>query len=519
MPKRVLALDLGSSSVRAIVFESTAPGTVTAVEGALARRPRRINSSEPGQATFDVEAYFADLVACIDELHAKGCLDGVEDVAADSQWHSIVPVDGAGRPAGELVSWADTRAPHPPWAPPAEEPRLEDLRQRTGCAYAPMYWTWRAPWLAAGGGSERGSQLHFLGLPEYVGLQLFGDPSMSVSIASGTGLLATATLTWDAEALELAGVGAGSLPPLAPPDWRGRLSQTWGRRWPALAGSSWHPALGDGAAANLGVGCDRPGRAAVTVGTSAAVRAVRSAPDTSALPAGLWRYCLDHRRVVLGAAYSSGGQLFSWALSLWEGTPTGAPGTAAGATGGAGGAAGDASGELDYDVAMPVGAGSDGVLVMPWHAGTRPPEPGVPGGQGGVLGLGLGHTGAHIVSAAVEAVCFQLASGLDDLETKSEGPLEIVANGGAIDRCDWWKQRLASTIDRPVHYPSAPETTSLGAAALALGVELGAEEVEGVVVEPRPDEVTALKRTRRRWNEWYDSLLPIAGAQGTQRQD
>jgi gluconokinase len=233
------------------------------------------------------------------------------------------------------------------------------------------------------------------------------------------------------------------------------------------------------------------------------------------LPAGLWRYCIDHRRVVLGAAYSSGGQLFSWALSLWEGAPTSATGTAGGAAGGSGASAH----ELHYDVAMPVGAGSEGVLVMPWHAGTRPPEPGVPGGQGGVLGLGLGHTGAHIVSAAVEAVCFQLANGLDDLERVSEGPLEIVANGGALDRSPWWKQRLASAIGRPVHYPSAPETTARGAAALALGVEVGDEEAEGELVDPRPDEVAALRRTRRRWDNWYQSLLPIAGAEGTQRQD
>ena len=215
-----------------------------------------------------------------------------------------------------------------------------------------------------------------------------------------------------------------------------------------------------------------------------------------------------------GDAYSSGGQLFSWALSLWEDAPTGAIGSA-----GEAGAARAVSHDVHYDVPMPVSAGSDGVLVMPWHAGTRPPEPGVPGGQGAVLGLALGHTGAHIVSAAVEAVCFQLARGLDDLERDCEGPLEIVANGGAIDRSPWWKQRLASTLGRPVHYPTAPETTARGAAALALGVELGDEEAAGATVEPLPDEVAALNPTRRRWDMWYQALLPIAGAQGTQRQD
>jgi gluconokinase len=493
MAKRALALDLGTSSVRAIVFETEGLGTVAAVEGALARRPRHLSSDQPGQATFNVEDYFADLVACIDELSAKGALDGVEAVGTDSQWHSILPVNHAGQPLGDLVSWADTRPPRPPGAPSPGTPALEELRQRTGCAFAAMYWTWRAPWLTAAGGTtgpRANGGTHFMGLTEYVDLHLLDDPSISVSMASGTGLLATATNTWDDEALELAGLRPSSLPPLAPPDWHGRLSQEWRRRWPALSQAVWHPALGDGAAANLGVGCNGPGRAALTVGTSAAVRSVRAAPDFSRLPAGLWRYCVDHRRVVVGAAYSSGGQLYAWALALSEGTD------------------GSASAEVRYDQPMPVDAGSDGVVVLPWHAGTRPPAPRVAAGQGCVLDLGLGHTGSHIVSAAVEAVCFQLAGGLADVESIGGGTLEIVANGGAIDRSEWWRRRLVSTLARPVRFPTAPETTARGTAAMALGIELGHEEEEELLT-PDPDDVAKLALARRRWATWYEQLLPI----------
>jgi gluconokinase len=520
MAQRALALDLGSSSVRAIVFETDGKSTVDAVDGALARRPRHLVSDEPGQATFDVDDYFSDLVACIDELHDKGALDGVEVVGTDSQWHSIVPVDGSARPLGPLVSWADTRPPRPAGSPEPGAPTLEQLRQRTGCAFAPMYWTWRAPWLAAQcrAGAGGAGPAHFMGLPEYVGLKLLGDSSMSVSMASGTGLLATAAHTWDDEALGLAGldgVAAKGLPALAPLDWRGQLSAEWGRRWPALSGVPWHPVVGDGAAANLGVACHVPGRAALTIGTSAAVRAVRPAPDHSYLPAGLWRYCIDGERVVLGAAYSSGGQLYAWALALWEGTAAPSGPSALGATGSPTGAAATPAGlhrELRFDLPMPIGPGSDGVVVLPWHAGTRPPAPGVPAGRGCVLGLGLGHTGAHIVSAAVEAVCFQLASGLADLEPTGGGQLEIVANGGAIDRSPWWRERLAAAVGRPITCPVAGETTARGAAALAFGVELSQEKADAEVVTPDPRAIAALAQARRRWSTWYDELLPLAGA-------
>ena len=181
-----------------------------------------------------------------------------------------------------------------------------------------MYWTWRVPWMAAEAGAGTLTDgdrppARFVGLSEYVGLALLGDPTMSVSMASATGLLATAGHAWDEETLELAGIPGAALPPLAPPGWEGRLAGNWQRRWPALARARWHPALTDGAAANLGTGCDTPSRAAMTVGTSAAVRSVRPAPDQSELPAGLWRYCVDYGRVLLGAAFSTGGQLYSWA--------------------------------------------------------------------------------------------------------------------------------------------------------------------------------------------------------------
>jgi len=512
MDKRALALDLGSSSVRAIVFETAGPGRLAAVEGAIARRPRHVSSSQPGQATFGADSYLADLVACIDELATAGHLEGVTEVAMDCQMHSVVPLDATGRPLAEVVAWGDTRARRPTGAATIAPEERESLRQRTGCTFAPMYWTWRVPWLAAaaGAGTMTGgvaSPARFVGLSEYVGLALLDDPTMSVSMASGTGLLATAAHAWDEEALGIAGIPAAALPPLAPQGWEGRLAGPWKRRWPALAGARWHPALIDGAAANLGMGCHAPSRAALTVGTSAAVRAVRpagglSASGSSVLPAGLWRYCVDHERVLLGTAFSSGGQLYSWALALWEGS------LSAGAAGPAVLDGGPAEG-VRYDLAMPVGAGSEGALVLPWHAGTRPPAAAVPAGEGSVVGLRLGHNGAHIVSAAVEAVCFQLAGGLADLEADGGQQLEIVANGGAIERSPWWQQRLAATLDRPVLCSTVPETTARGAAANALGVELSASQVDGIVVQPMTGDVAALAQARQRWLEWYDRLLPI----------
>ena len=65
----------------------------------------------------------------------------------------------------------------------------------------------------------------------------------------------------------------GQLSPLVDRDapLRGLLPE-YGRRWPRFADVPWFPALGDGAAANVGSGCLGPSRVALTVGTSGALR-------------------------------------------------------------------------------------------------------------------------------------------------------------------------------------------------------------------------------------------------------
>ena len=108
----------------------------------------------------------------------------------------------------------------------------------------------------------------------------------------------------------------------------------------------------------------------------------------------------------------------------------------------------------------------------------------------------------------MEAVCFQLAGGLDEVEGSTGEALEAVLNGGAIERSPWWQQRLASTLGRPVTVSTVPETTARGAAANALGVDLAAGELEGQKVDPVPAEVPVLGAARLRWAAYTGPCCP-----------
>lgn len=472
--RRVLALDLGTSSVRALLFD----GSGRAVPGALARRATALRVADDGTAELDPDAVVAKIGDCLDELAAQGALDGVTDVAISCAWHSVIATDRGGHPLTGALTWADTRA-----AGLVEEVRsradVPRLQATTGALPHTTYWTVKLPWLAR---NVQPRPARYLGLAEYATRALTGEDRASVSLASGTGLLDLAAMTWDPEALALAGVDEAALPGLLEPGWRGRLRPALACRWPALAGAAWHPPSGDGAASNVGAGCVTPDRVAINLGTSAAVRAVHRAGEGGPLGPALWRYRVDQHRLVTGAAYSGGGNLYAWARKLLA-LPE----------------------DAQVEAALwQVPPGAEGVLVMPYHAGSRAPLD-LAAGSGVIAGLSLATTPIEVLAAILEAVCFQLADGVEALAASlRRADVEVVASGGAIVASRWWQQTLANVLDRPVRVVDEPEASARGAALLALGLgggdgaglEGAATPAGGHLVAPDPAGVKAERAAR-----------------------
>lgn len=425
-----LAIDLGSSSVRAVVFDEE----LEAVDGGLARRPVQMRIRAGGVAELHPDSYVDALCACLDELHQLGGLSAVAAVAVASQWHSILAVGSDGRPRGPALTWADTRA-----SCSGVAKDLVDFHTRTGTWPHSLYWTARIPWLA----EEVAGAVRYLGLAEYVGRRLLDDDAVSLSLASGTGLFNLHARTWDAEALALAGVSDALLPPLASSGWEGRLSRRWRLRWPELADAAWAPALGDGAASNLGAGCTDRHRISVTIGTSAAARVVHQRVDKPLSPK-LWRYVVDETRFVTGMASSAGGNLDAWGRGLVDGP------------------ADAVLGEL--------APGSTTAVALPFFAGSRPPDV-VDAGRGAFAGLSLATTAIDLRAALLESVCFELASGVDELVSLIDQRAEIVLNGGALVASRWWQRALAALFEHPVFVCPVREMAARGAAIFARGVD------------------------------------------------
>ncbi|HEX5543442.1 MAG TPA: FGGY family carbohydrate kinase [Micromonospora sp.] len=437
----ILALDLGTSSARGMVLEPAC----TPIPGALARRRAILEIGKDGAATLDGPTYLAQLIECLDELASAGHLDGVELVAASAQWHTVAPIDAAGEPLGPMLTWLDSRpGPLPGAAGPENE---EDFHQRTGTWWHRLFWTVRVPWLRS---RMNTAPAGFTNLIGYLYGMLLEEAPMSVSHASGSGMLDLARATWDAEACELAGVSPGELPQLAPAGWSGRLRPEYARRWPQLRRARWLASTGDGAAASAGSAGIDGRRVSITVGTSAAVRLAQAMPvgaPLAPLPAQLWRYRMDHQRVVTGIAYSNGGDLFAWAnreLRLPRGR--------------------------DLDAALAAVVPGHGVWADPRLGGDRPPGQ-APAGAGQLRGLSFRTTAVEILAGLMDGLCRQVAEDLVELESTVDSPVRVVLGGGAVVASTWWRRAFATWLaPREVYYVPHPEVGAIGAALLAAGL-------------------------------------------------
>jgi gluconokinase len=450
---RVLALDVGTSSVRAIAFDERG----RPVRGEEARTAYEVTHGRGGLAELDADHVVEAARAVYERARGR---ERVDAVGVSCFWHSLLPVDARGRPVAPLLIWQDTRS-----AGQADElaRRLDpaEVHRRTGAFLHPSFWPAKLLWLREERRDVFDGADRFLGFAEYLQLRLRGELGATLSSASGTGLLDLVTSEWDAELLDAVGIGPERLPPLSDE--------------PLDGDEPWFPPLGDGACSNVGADCVEPRRAALMVGTSAAIRTVRPGPPEPR--PGLFLYRLDAERLVEGGSFSDGGNLWAWLGKTFRTPET-----------------------IDLAECEP---GAHGLTFLPMLGGER--SPGWNGhARGAIAGLTFDTTPADLLQAALEAAAARFA---DVLELMPEVE-EVVATGHALLANPGWTQVVADALERPVTQSAVAEASARGAAVLALR-RLGIEPEPAPVVrmlEPRPERAAAYRGLRERLRELYDAV-------------
>jgi gluconokinase len=478
----IVSIDVGSSSVRALLFDSGA----RQMEGYGAQLPYRIHTTADGGAEVDPDA-LADLtIDCLDELHRQVHEAGlpVAAIAGSAFWHSFCGVDASGKPTFPILHLLDTRS--------AEQvAHVPDTHIRTGCVPHSSYWPAKLLWLAANRSDEFRATHRFLSFPEFLYLKLLGSPRASTSMVSATGLWDQNASNYDPETLAALPIHREQLADPASLDWSEEpLRPEYRRLWPGFAKARWFPALGDGACNNLGSGCIATDRASLMVGTTGAMRLVgrmvSGATGTKVSP-GLWCYRVDRERFVSGGALSNGGDVYAWMkrnLALPKDV------------------------EARLETAIP---GTHGLTILPFFSGERTPYWRADL-RASIIGLSASTDAFDILRAALESIALRFREIYCLLAGPRGAPSEVIASGGALLHSPAWTQMMADALGRPVTMCTETEASCRGAALWALEQlriidGIGALPAStGAVFTPRAEYQDAYQDLLARQKQLYERL-------------
>ena len=487
----VLSIDIGSSSVRAGLYDQRAEP----VPGTASHRAHRFSNIEGGGSEADAESLFDLVVSCIDET-AAAAPEGTRVVAAATCTflHGLLGVDGQGRAVTSILTWADSRS-QPQADGLAERLEPEEIRQRTGCPLHPVYYPAKIEWLRAARADLFPRVAWWCSIGEYCLQRLTGARACSISLAAGTGLLERRSCAWDSEMLAAIGVDGAALsplPPLAGPEAAARLAQDFARRWPVLRDAAWLSPLGDNVCSSVGCGCDAPGKMALMIGTTGALRLARAArvgEPAAPVPRGLWAYRMDAGRELVGGVLGDGGSLFEWLTSsLHTGTPR----------------------EQMDDELLAAPPAAHGLTVLPFLTGERSTGWN-PKARGAVIGIGPGTRPMDILQAGLEAVAYRFSAILQGLWTIEPSIPEVTGTGGALRASAAWGQILSDVLQLPLVVSDAVEASSRGAAIFALRARVIETEPRFPVLRtltPRPGTAAAHLAAMREQERLLAAIYP-----------
>lgn len=458
----------------------------------MVKNERQLAATEDGGAEIDANLAFEQVVAAIDDVleRAKNVKGDITHVAASSFWHSLVGVDAKGKPTTKVFGWADTRS----------RDQVEKLRKkfdenavhnRTGARFHSSFWPAKLLWLQNEFPKVFARTDKWLSLSDFVALKLFGTPATSVSMASATGIFDIRKCEWDSNFFRALKISTGKLPEIVSDDSRSfRLSNAYAKRWPRLAETQWFPAIGDGAANNIGASCVTKSKAALMIGTSGAMRVAYKGDTPGKIPPGLWCYRIDRKRVIMGGALSDGGGLYHWLKENLKLTGS--------------------DDQIESEIARRPPDGH-GLTFLPFLAGER--STGYhESAHGAVVGLRTATDAVDILQAALESVAYRFAEIFDQINDAVKVK-EIIASGGALRESPVWTQIIADVLARDMSLPDTREASSRGAVLLALEAIGEIESIEktetpkgqGFKFDKKRN--TIYRKARYRHDTYYDSLI------------
>ncbi len=489
----VLALDQGTTSSRAIVFDRRGRAVAAAQQEFAQHYPR------PGWVEHDPldlwESTRRTALGAVAEANLTG-----RDIAAvglTNQRETTLLWDRrTGRPLHRAIVWQDRRTAD--LCAKLRRRGLEPLfRKKTGLLLDPYFSGTKLAWLldhvpGARRRAEKG-ELAFGTVDTWLLWQLTGGRvhATDVSNASRTLLLDLRTAAWDDELLKVLRIPREVLPAVRPSSGVfGEVSAV-----PALNGIPIGGIAGDQHAALFGQACWKSGMAKNTYGTGCfLLMHTGEKPVVSKnnlLTTIAWQ--VDGRiEYALEGSVFIGGAVVQW---LRDGL-------------------GLIAKSVDVEQLAAKVTDNGGVYLVPAFAGLGAPHWDA-SARGVITGLTRGSNAAHLARAALESIAYQSADLLRAMEADCGRKLrELRVDGGAV-RNNALMQFQADLLRVPVVRPRTTETTALGAAylaGLATGFWKNRAEIAALWSADRTFRAVAPAATARRlMGEWHRAVARAKG--------
>ena len=455
----LLAIDCGTQSVRAIVFDAAGEPLARAQVALDAYR-----SPQPGRHEIDAEALWSALTAACRALWQEhpALQSSLAAVAVTSQRGTVVPVDAACRPLAPAISWMDRRRADRVPALPAMWRALFAVA-RADDVVTHLQREAEVNWWAEHEGAMLARADKVMLVSGFLNWRLSGRCADATAAQVGylpfdfrrQAWCKPGDWRWNALALS-----PGQCPELVPATQAiGTICAEAARQTGIAQGVPVISAGADKTCEVLAAGALQPGVACISAGTSVSIstgtsRYVEALPFSPAYPAaapGVW--CSEIQT-------HCGFWMVRWFLDEFGHAERHA-------------ALHDgASAEAMFDaLAASVPAGAGGLMLQPhWSPGVRHPAADA---RGAVIGFGPEHGRAHLARAILEGQAHALREGRDRVARATRRPIESLVVVGAASRSDLVAQIMADVIGLPATRLHTAEAAALGAAmTAAVGVGL-----------------------------------------------
>ncbi|MFK7975400.1 MAG: xylulokinase [Halioglobus sp.] len=454
-----LGIDLGTQSVKAIIYDAQARAVVAQASSSL-----DMISAADGTQEQMAHWWVIALHQCLARLDAKHKA-AVKAVAVSGQQHGLVALDDTGAVLSPVKLWCDTTTALECDEITRRFGGVQKLREEVGNEMLTGYTAPKIRWLARHKPQRYAQVKHFLLPHDYLNFYLTGEAVMEHGDASGTGLLDIRTRQWHSELLQAIDPDrdlAGALPPLVESNTQiGTVKNDVAELLGLPAGVAVAAGGGDNMLAAIGTGNVVPGKLTMSLGTSGTLFTYSDTP------------VIDPQGEVAAFCSSTGG----WLPLLCTMNCTVATELTRQQYG-------LTLAESEKLIAKaPVG--SEGILTIPYFNGERTPN--LPEGKAVIAGLdALNYSQGNMLRSAMEGATFALRNGLDAFTRLDCELSEICLTGGGAGSAAW-RQMVADVFNRPVKMLANDEGAAMGAALQAMwmyqGGDIGAWVVDHLVYD------------------------------------